>query len=294
MKVREKMKISLMTTNMAMITIFKYQMSHDIDTAHDEYEEMFDMVEKAGYKAVEITSMELEMFGEEYVRNILKQHQIEVSSYICFEEFADSDNHENAVQKGKAAVDTAKRLGADIAMMVPTGHSGIENLLKEVLTDNLISCWREIAAYGKSMGVHIVVEDTPDLRMSLCTTQELQHVLQEVPDLEMVYDSGNMMLVYEDPVTYFETFKNKIAHIHIKDMQIVPDTEKWADIASDGKRMMCAPTGTGMVDIKELLKHIKESRYDGYLTVEFCMDAKRGYENSLEYAKEYIEKELKK
>lgn len=286
------MKLSLMTTNMVMPTIFKFQMSHDIDTAHDEYEEMFDMVEQAGYEAVDVTSMELDMLGEEYVRKILDQHGIKVSSYIYFDQFADGGNREDAIRKGKDAIDTAKRFGAKVAMMVPIGQPYIEKVPRKELAENMIACWKPITAYGKEQKVHIVVENTPDLRLPLCATKELQYVLDAVPDLEVVFDSGNMMLVYEDPVTYFETFKRCTAHIHIKDMQKVAETEKWADIASDGKKMMAAPTGTGLVDIKELLKHVKESGYDGYLTVEFCMDVKRWYVGSLIYAREYIEKEL--
>ena len=239
---------------------------------------------------MDVTSTEIDMFGEEYVRRLLDQHGIKVSSYIYFDEFADEKNQEKAIMRGMEAIDTAKNFGAKVAMMVPMGQKGVEEVSREQLAKNMIACWQLIAAYGKVQGIHVVIEDTPDQRIPLCTMEELKYVLDAVPDLEVVYDSGNMLLAYEDPVTYFDTFKDRIAHIHIKDMKNAEDTQIWADIARDGKKMTCAPTGTGLVDMKTLIRHIKESGYNEYLTIEFCMEPQRGYVGSLVYAKEFIEK----
>lgn len=279
-----------MTTSMAMIVTFKYQMSHDIDTARDEYEEMFDMIREAGFQAVDVTSYEIDTFGEDYVRETLKRHGIKVSSYICFEDFISEKNQEKAISNGLNSIDLAKKFDSKVAMMVPMWPQEYEETDREKISQNMAVCWKPIAAYGKKQGVHVVIEDTPDQRIPLCSTEELKYILEAVPDIEVVYDSGNMLLAGENPVRYFDTFKQRIAHIHIKDMRYAADTEKWADIARDGRKMICAPTGDGIVDIPTLMSHIKESGYEDYLTIEFCKDFHSGYVESMEHARDYLEK----
>lgn len=105
----------------------------------------------------------------------------------------------------------------------------------------------------------------------------------------MVYDSGNMILVGEDPVEYYDAFADRIAHIHLKDMRIADAHEMFTDRALDGRAMTAAPTGTGLIDLENVMKHVREHGYDGYLTIEFAVDAEKDYRGTLRKSREYIE-----
>ena len=54
--------------------------------------------------------------------------------------------------------------------------------------------------YARQLGLHPVIEDTPNLKLCLEKADEVKEVLDAVEGLELVYDSGNMILDGEDPV----------------------------------------------------------------------------------------------
>lgn len=274
------MKFSLMTINMVFPVLMKVMMEHDLEDALELYDEMLDLVKDSGFKAVDVTRMELDCLGFEQVKAALDKRGLSVCSLIHMDEFASMEDSrsEVLVDRAKKAVDEAIALGAQILMLVPEAGLGSESPTQGSITDDkrteladwLIKNWRPVVQYAKEKGIHAVIEDTPNLQIPLCTREELSYVLDNVPGLEVVYDSGNMILVDEDPVEYFETFKDRIAHIHLKDMMPADPSNKYADRHRDGRKMTAAPSGEGMIDFPPLVECIRKSGYDGYLTVEFA------------------------
>lgn len=288
------LKLSLMTINMMMPIWMKIVMEQDLEEALELYNEMMDLVVASGYEAVDVTSMEMDLLGVDSVMNVLRKRNLKVSSLIHFGKFTAMDEAEciEVVEKAKKAIDLALNFETNVVMLVPQPQDNILDYTRVSLADQLAKNWTPVAQYAKENGVHLVIEDTPDLRIPLCTTEELQYVLDRVPALEVVYDSGNMILVDEDPVKYFDVFASKTGYIHLKDMQLADKTVMFADTAKDGRKMTAAPSGKGMVDFCTLLKHIKESGYDGYLTVEFAKNEQQDYLESLVNAREYFERLL--
>lgn len=284
-------KLSLMTLSMFFQMFFKFQIDHDMEDFLETYEEMMELVSETGYEAVDVNGVEIDTIGIEKVKSVLEKYHLKVSSYIYFENFAamDAEGFEERVEKAKQAVDDALDLGTNVLMLVPQAQENIEEYTPEEIRAQLIRHWLPVAEYAQSKGVHPVVEDTPDLRLHFCTTKELKKVLDAVPGLEVVYDSGNMVLVGEDPVIYYDTFADKTGHIHLKDMRLATDADMFADIASDGTKMTGAPTGTGMIDLKKVMEHVRAYGYDGYLTVEFAVDEDNDFRKSLIRSRKYLE-----
>ena len=113
-------------------------------------------------------------------------------------------------------------LETKVLMLVPQVHEGIEQFSAEEVQRALIGNLTPVTAYAVEKGIHSVIEDTPDLRLHLCRAEDLARVVDAIPGQEVVYDSGNMVLVDEDPIKYYERFAQKTAHIHLKDMMEVP------------------------------------------------------------------------
>lgn len=132
---------------------------------------------------------------------------------------------------------------------------------------------------AKRKGLRVVIEDTHDLRVRLCRRDELDDLLSKMDGLEVVYDSGNMILAGEEPVDYFKYFSGKTAYIHLKDMAS-RETDKGAVI------------GKGLIDLQEVAKAIKESGYDGTMAIEFVAekdkDLRLSLRNTLEYVKNFF------
>lgn len=287
-------KLSLMTINMVGQMFFGFQIDHDIEAFLDTYEEMMELIAETGYEAVDITGFEVSVLGVDKIKSILDKYHLKTSSYIYFAQFAamDEEGFGERVAKAKQAVDDAISMGTKVLMLVPQAQENITEYTSEEIRAQLIRHWIPVAAYAQEKGIHPVVEDTPDLRLHFCKAEEMKEVLDAVPGLELVYDSGNMVLVGEDPVAYYDIFAEKTGHIHLKDMRLATEADTFADVASDGTKMTCAPTGTGMVDLKSVMKHVREHGYEGWLTVEFTVDMDNDFRKSLTRSREYLEELL--
>ena len=285
------MKLSIMTLNMFINAFIKYRFDQDMEDLSECYQEMMELLRDTGYEAVDITSFETTIFTIDIIKSVLKANNLKVGSYIYMDKFSsmDEDGFAERVEKAKKSIDDAILLETKVVMLQPQAQEDIANFTPEEIRGQLIRHWKPVVEYALGKDIHVVVEDTPDLKMHFCTTEELQEVLSAVPGLEVVYDSGNMLLIDEDPVTYYDTFADKTAHIHLKDMRNADSSDRFADTAKDGSKMTVAPTGTGMVNIKTVIEHVKAHGYDGYLTVEFAVDEDNDYRKSLIRSREYVE-----
>ena len=266
------MKLSLTTINLIFDIFSKSQVGGSLEDDIRDYEALLALARRSGFRAVEITAFEIQFMGVEKVREILKRCGLEVSSYIHLGQFVDLDPAvcSLAIADGKAAIDIGLSLGTKVVMMVPIAHERIAECGRQAMSDQMVDTWRPIVEHATRKSIHVVVEDYPELRIPLCTTEELRYVMDRVPNLKMVYDSGNCLLVGEDPVKVYDTFADRIVHIHLKDMRIVKDGERpLVDTALDGTKMAGALHGKGLVDLETLMAHIRKNGYEGYLTAEY-------------------------
>lgn len=284
-------KLSMMTISMFFQMYFIFTINKDREELVETYEEMMELIHDAGYEAVDITSIEIQVLGLDKVKEILDNNGLQVSSFIHFDTYADMEisRFTEHIENGKRAVNITRALKCKTLMLVPQAQESIEEYSGEQIRKQFISYWNPIVAYASLENIHCVVEDTPDLRLSFCTMDEMEKVLDGVPGLEVVYDSGNMLLVDENPVEFYEKFAGKVKHIHLKDMRYAKKGEERADVAKNGRKMTVAPTGMGLVDLSEVLASIKTHHYDGYLTVEFTPDDNGDYKKSLIRSKNFLQ-----
>ena len=207
--------------------------------------------------------------------------------------YAQKELLDTVVENGKKAADMALALGTDVLMLVPVSHEGIAAETPENIRKNLIAAFVPIAEYAVEKGLHPVVEDTPDLRMCFCKATEVLEVMDGAKGLELVYDSGNMILDGEDPVAYLKPFAGRIGFVHIKDMRIL---EKGTsnECMRDGRPTSSAPTGTGLIDIPAVIEELVKQGYERGITVEFAKHPDMSYLDSMIKSREYIESLIRK
>lgn len=286
--------ISLMTMSMLGKALNIYRMDHDRENLEEYYEEMMDLVKAAGYAAVDVAAFEVATMGVDYVKEQLTKRGLRVSSYIYFDKFAMGEvGFDERVANAKKAVDTAVQLGTNVLMLVPQAHDSIENEKPEEIRSRMIAHWIPVAAYAVVQGIHPVVEDTPDLRLCFCKASEVKEVMDAVPGLELVYDSGNMILDGENPVEYVKEFAGRIGFVHLKDVNVL-DTVGigGAEYMRDGTPTGAAPTGTGLIDLKGVVEALLKTGYQGGMTVEYAKHPDKSYLESLKSSREYVERLL--
>ena len=94
-------------------------------------------------------------------------------------------------------------------------------------------------------GIDLVVESF-DNEASLCySTERLLSLLDKSKNLGVAFDIGNFTFAKEDPIVAYETLKNRVRHVHVKDRASIDD-------------MTPVPAGTGISKIQEVLQEMEK------------------------------------
>jgi len=282
--------ISIMTISIMARPCYVCRIDKDVDAVKDIFEEMLDMVKGAGYKYVDITSLEVDTMGANYIFSQLQNRGLNVGEYIHFDEFAKGrEGREERIEKGKNAVWVAKQFNTEILMLVPGYCEEIQELSPRQIRNNMKTEFVAIGNFAKDKGLTTVIEDTPDLRLRMCRAEDVKEVLNDT-DIKLVYDSGNMILEGENPLEYLSSFRGKIGYVHLKDIAVAQKPLFMGEYAIDGTPYQCVPTGKGIVGIDRVIEFLKNMGYEGGVTIEFAYDSQKSYSESLQDSLRYVER----
>lgn len=255
-------------------------------------DKIFQLVGQAGMDMVDISSIEIQFSGIDIPKE-LDGNTLKCQTYISFLKLPQmtEEGRRLASAEWRAAVDQAAALGAKILMCAPDGYQEeIQGYTRQQIADALVDCLSEIVAYAKEKEITVVIEDAPDVNLPMCKSDELLYILNRVPGLKMVYDSGNMIVWNEDPIMYFDRVSDRVGLIHIKDVKHCVDSTPFSEPCADGRKFMTAFLGDGEVDLKGLLKHIYESGYRGGYTLEYPPVPKGlAHQKVIQESKEFID-----
>ncbi|TSB46072.1 sugar phosphate isomerase/epimerase family protein [Alkalicoccobacillus porphyridii] len=142
-----------------------------------------------------------------------------------------------------------------------------ENSLPQIIEGS-----RQIADYAAQFDITTTIENHG---MAVQHSDRVQRVVQAVdrPNFKTTVDIGNFLCVDEDPIVGVSKNLPLASLVHVKDFYIRPSYEhpgegKWFESAH-GNFLRGSIFGQGDVNTREIIKRIKHSGYDGYLTLEF-------------------------
>ncbi|MBS4206054.1 sugar phosphate isomerase/epimerase family protein [Lederbergia citrea] len=221
------------------------------------------------------------------VRNKAEAVGIELSNYSMPANFVQETDHEFVaeVERLKKHVDLIHRMGIkhmrhDVtAFTLPPEKITIESFEKNLPL--MVEGSRQIADYAAEFGITTTIENHGQCVQA---SDRVQRVLLEVdrPNFKTTLDVGNFMCVDEDPIVGVKRNLPFASLVHFKDFYVRPyfhdpGNGDWFKTAN-GNFLRGAIVGHGDINIREIVKLIKESGYDGYITVEFegMEDCKRG------------------
>ena len=176
------------------------------------------------------------------------------------------------VEKSKAIVDLALRLGSNIV----TTHIGSipEDTECETYGVMLKAC-TELAAYANSKGTFFAIETGPE------PADRLKEFLDKIPTngVAVNLDPANLVMVTgDDPVKAVYTLRDYIVHTHAKDgvMLKQSDPKEVYNFFAEGgigdlrldEYFKEVPLGQGQVDFDAYLNALKDTGYNGFLTIE--------------------------
>src|SRR5699024_958138 len=149
---------------------------------------------------------------------------------------------------------------------------------------------RQIADYAAQFDITTTIENHG---MAVQHSDRVQRVVTEVdrPNFKTTLDVGNFLCVDEDPIVGVKKNLNIASLIHFKDFYVRPYYENPGDgrwfLTANNNYLRGSIVGQGDINIRAIIKLIKDSGYDGNITIEFegMEDCKEGSRIGMENVK---------
>jgi len=257
--------------------------------------EAVDWVAEHGGEHIEIVPIGFDLEAEDGLADAIRDRAaaagIDVSNYAIRADFVRESPEalEAEIDRVRRHVDIAARLGVkrmrhDVAWRADTS---IGRFLDDLET--LADACRRVADYAAAYGIVTSVENHG---YYVQASDRIQALLRAVdrPNFKTTLDVGNFVCVDEDAVAATRNNIPFASMVHLKDFYVRPADrdpgEGWFRSAS-GKYLRGAVFGQGDLDVRALMRVIRRSGYDGYVSVEFegLEDCRFGSRAALENAR---------
>ncbi|MBP5243520.1 MAG: sugar phosphate isomerase/epimerase, partial [Succinivibrio sp.] len=234
------------------------------------------------YAGVSHINCEKVLEDDSYAKHVLevaKDNGVEISSLAFYPNTLDPDlkkRHDN-VEHLKNVIRASNRLGIN---MVTTFIGRDQNRNFE---DNLLivkEVWPEILDLAKELGVKVAIENCPMLfgpdqwpgGQNLMTTPHNWKRIFEILDYDNLginYDPSHFVWQMIDYVEPVYEFKDKIFHVHFKDLKVLKSKLNQVGILAYPLDFMAPKLpGLGDVNFSRFVSALTDIGYNGYACVE--------------------------
>lgn len=286
------------------------------------FEEMIDTASEMGYACVEVACWPCgkaerryagvshinvdELIDEKvaYIKDYCAKKNVEISSLAFYPNTMDGnlEKREAAVAHLKKVICASARLGVN---MVTTFIGRDQTKSVEENLELVKEIWPPIVALAEEKGVKIAIENCPMLfgrdqwpgGQNLMTTPAIWRKVFEIlpsPNLGINYDPSHFVWQMIDYIRPLYEFKDKIFHVHYKDIKLYPDKLREVGIMAYPLDFMSPKLpGLGDVDWGKYVSALTDIGYDGYTCIEVEDRAFEGSRekvlDSLRLSKRYME-----
>lgn len=288
------------------------------------YEEMIDTASNLGFGCVEVAcwpqgkaerryagvshiDVERVLIDEDYaiyVMDYAKSKNIEISSLAYYPNTMDADlnKREDAVNHLKTLIKASNKLNIG---MVTTFIGRDQSKSVEENLDLVKEVWPSIIEVAEENNVKVAIENCPMLfgrdqwpgGQNLMTTPAIwKKVFEILPSeyLGLNYDPSHFVWQMIDYIKPIYEFKNKIFHVHYKDIKVYKDKLDNVGIMAYPLDFMSPKLpGLGDVDWGKYVSALTDIGYKGYTCIEVEDKAFEGSQeevlNSLKLSKKYME-----
>ncbi|WHY16806.1 sugar phosphate isomerase/epimerase family protein [Paenibacillus sp. G2S3] len=216
---------------------------------------------------------------------------LELSNYAIGANFSglETAERQREVERVKREVDVCAALGIqrmrhDVAS---SNDLSITHFLEEL--PRLAEACREIADYAAGLGITTSVENHGYFIQHSDRVQALVHAVGR-DNFRTTLDIGNFLCADENPLIAVTNNIKLASMVHFKDFYIRPQDrqpgEGWFQ-STGGNWLRGAIVGQGDIDMPSVIRIVKESGYDGYISVEFegMEECRKGTRLGLQYIK---------
>ena len=289
------------------------------------FEQVFDYAAEVGFQCVEvccwpkgkalrryagITHIDLDELTADkmkYYLDYAKSKGVAISSlgYYPNPLSADSEESETAIRHLYRLIDASAQMGI---YMVTTFIGKDKNKTVEENLDLFEAKWAPIIRYAEEKQVKIAIENCPMLYTkdewpggnNLASTPHIwREMFRRIPSdyFGLNYDPSHPYLIQADYVRPIYEFKDKLFHVHFKDIKIYQEKlDEYGVFAYPALWHSPKLPGLGGVDFAALCSALNDVRYQGYACIEVedkayeasTEDIKRGIEQSYRFMRQFV------
>ncbi len=270
------------------------------------FEKMIDTAADMGFKCVEAACWPHEKAVRRYagvshidvddtsenaiirINDYCRKRNVEISSLAYYPNTMDSDieKRRRNTEHLKKVITASSALGIN---MVTTFIGRDQNKTVEQNLDLVKEIWPPIVKFAEEKNVKIAIENCPMLfdrnqwpgGQNLMTTPKIWHQIFEIipsSSFGLNFDPSHFVWQMMDYINPIYEFKDKIFHIHFKDIKLLKNKLSEVGImAYPLEYMEPKIPGLGDVDWGKFVSALTDIRYDGYACIEV---EDRSFENS--------------
>ena len=288
------------------------------------FEEMMDIASELGFQCVEVAcwpqgkaerryagvshiDADRVLSDDEYAEYIMaysKSKNVEISSLAYYPNTMDGNLEKRAaaIEHLKKLIQASAKLGVG---MVTTFIGRDQTKTVEENLELVKEIWPPILDLAKSLDVKVAIENCPMLfgpdqwpgGQNLMTTPAIwKKVFEILPydNFGINYDPSHFVWQMIDYIKPIYEFKDKIFHVHYKDIKVYPDRLNQCGIMAYPLDFMSPKLpGLGDVDWGKYVSALTDIGYDGYTCIEVEDKAFEGTKekvlDSLKLSKKYME-----
>lgn len=278
------------------------------------FEEMIDTVSEMGFSCVEaacwpqgkaerryagVSHIDVDGLDDEkaaYILDYCRKKQVELSSLAFYPNTMDADPEKRAhnIAHLKKVIAASAKLGVN---MVTTFIGRDQTKSVEENIELFRQIWPDIIAYAAELGVKVAIENCPMLfgrdqwpgGQNLMTTPAIWRKVFEIlpsKNLGLNYDPSHFVWQMIDYIQPIYEFKDKIFHVHYKDIKLYPDRLQQVGIMAYPLEFMSPKLpGLGDVDWGKYVSALTDIRFDGCTCIEV---EDKAFEGSVEDVKKSV------
>ena len=129
----------------------------------------------------------------------------------------------------------------------------------------MVEGYGAMAEYAKGSGVKVTIENQSVAQRADSYIRDCKYIIDSVPELGFVLDTGNFYCVKDDVLEAYEVMKDRIVHCHVKDWEA---HDYGRIIRSYLPPLRSSEMGKGVIPLDTLLNRMKADGYDGTLLLE--------------------------
>lgn len=190
--------------------------------------------------------------NQAHTLSLFKEAGISVQTLDASCQLHRKDIYEQSLAEAKATIAIAYDLGIPFVRIF--GDKITED--KNECLARIIKGTKRLCTFAKGKNVTVLFESHGDFN-SIENLSAVTDALKDQDNFGIIWDVGKTHQVYpQNPLAFYEAFKDKILHVHIKDVVGVVSDEPIVP-------------GKGDVDIITILKKLHEDRFQGAVSLEW-------------------------